>query len=84
MQLEIVVVMDPIASIRIAKDSTFAMLLEAQRRGHRLLYVQPGGLSVRDGRAWALTAPLAVKDDPAGWFTLGAPEPRAPAPARWC
>jgi len=77
MQLEIVVVMDPIASIRIAKDSTFAMLLEAQRRGHRLLYVPPGGLSVRDGRAWALTAPLTVKDDPTGWFMLGAPEPRA-------
>jgi len=77
MQLEIVVVMDPIASIRIAKDSTFAMLLEAQRRGHRLQYVLPGGLSVRDGRAWALTAPLAVKDDPSGWFTLGTPEPRA-------
>jgi glutathione synthase len=77
MPLEIVVVMDPIASIRIAKDSTFAMLLEAQRRGHRLLYVPPGALSVRDGQAWALTAPLAVRDDPAGWFTLGAPEPRA-------
>jgi glutathione synthase len=77
MQLEIVVVMDPIGSIRIAKDSTFAMLLEAQRRGHRLLYVAPGGLTVRDGRAWAMTAPLTVRDDAAGWFTLGTPEPRA-------
>lgn len=76
MQLEIVVVMDPIGSIRIAKDSTFAMLLEAQRRGHRLHYVLPGGLSVRDGRPWALAAPLEVRDDPAGWFTLGAPAPR--------
>ena len=46
MVLDIVVVMDPIGSIRIAKDSTFAMLLEAQRRGHRLHYVRPGG-SVR-------------------------------------
>ena len=72
MPLQIVVVMDPIASIRIAKDSTFAMLLEAQRRGHALHYVLPGGLSVRDGRPLALAAPLAVRDDPAGWFTLGA------------
>ena len=47
MVLDIVVVMDPIGSITIAKDSTFAMLLEARRRGHRLHYVVPGGLGVR-------------------------------------
>ena len=43
MPLDIVTVMDPIGSIKIGKDSTFAMLLEAQRRGHRLFYVLPGG-----------------------------------------
>ena len=48
--LDVAVVMDPIGTIRIAKDSTFAMLLEAQRRGHRLHYVLPGGLGLR-GRA---------------------------------
>ncbi|HAI94791.1 MAG TPA: glutathione synthase, partial [Xanthomonadaceae bacterium] len=71
MPLDVVVVMDPIAHIKIAKDTTFAMLLEAQRRGHRLHYVRPGGLSVRDGRAVAVTAPLSVRDDKAGWYTLG-------------
>lgn len=71
MVLDIVVVMDPIGSITIAKDSTFAMLLEARRRGHRLHYVVPGGLGVRDGAATALLAPLEVRDDPSGWFTLG-------------
>ncbi|HEX7802884.1 MAG TPA: glutathione synthase [Pseudoxanthomonas sp.] len=71
MPLDVVVVMDPIGSIKIAKDTTFALLLEAQRRGHRLHYVQPGGLSLRDGRAVAQAAPLTVKDDKAGWFTLG-------------
>ncbi|MFC7302019.1 glutathione synthase [Cognatiluteimonas weifangensis] len=70
MSLDVVIVMDPIGSIKVAKDSTFAMLLEAQRRGHRLLYVVPGGLSVRDGLAEALVAPLAVRDDPADWFEL--------------
>ena len=70
--LDVVVVMDPIGSIRIAKDTTFAMLLEAQRRGHRLHYVRPGGLSIRDGRALAAAAPLAVREDPAGWYELGA------------
>ena len=71
MPLDVVVVMDPIESIKIAKDTTFAMLLEAQRRGHRLHYVRPGGLSLRDGKALAQAAPLAVKDDKTGWFTLG-------------
>ena len=72
MVLDVVVVMDPIGSIRIAKDSTFAMLLEAARRGHRLHYVRPGGLSIRDGVAMADLAPLSVRDDPAGWYELGA------------
>ena len=71
MPLDIVVVMDPIGSIKIAKDSTFAMLLEAQRRGHRLLYVIPGGLSLRDGVALAQVQPLQVRDDPRQWFDLG-------------
>ena len=71
MPLDVVVVMDPIGAIKITKDTTFAMLLEAQRRGHRLHYVLPGGLSLRDGKAVALAAPLAVKDDKQGWFTLG-------------
>ena len=55
---DVVVVMDPIAAIKIAKDSTFAMLLEAQRRGHRLHYVRPGGLALHGMRAIALAAPL--------------------------
>jgi len=71
MPADVIVVMDPIGAIKIAKDTTFALLLEAQRRGHRLHYVQPGKLSLRDGRAMASVAPLAVRDDPQGWFTLG-------------
>ncbi|WP_285446231.1 glutathione synthase [Xanthomonas sp. fls2-241-TYG-148] len=72
MSLDVVVVMDPIASIKIAKDTTFAMLLEAQRRGHRLHYVRPGGLSLHEGRAVAQVAPLSVREDTSSWFTLGA------------
>lgn len=73
MPLDVVVVMDPIASIRIAKDSTFAMLLEARRRGHRLHYVIPGGLAMTGGEAVARVAPLDVREDPADWYTLGTP-----------
>jgi len=80
MSLDVIVVMDPIGSIRIAKDSTFAMLLEAQRRGHRLHYVIPGGLSLHDGQAVVRAAPLTVRDDPGGWFELGQPSQRVPGP----
>jgi glutathione synthase len=71
MSLTVAVLMDPIESIHIEKDSTFAMLLEAQRRGHRLLYVTPGSLAVRDATPWAHAALITVKDDADDWFTLG-------------
>ena len=70
MPLNVAVVMDPIAGIKIAKDSTFAMLLEAQRRGHRLFYVEPGSLCAVGAIASARLAGLAVQDDPAAWYRL--------------
>ena len=73
MSLHVAVVMDPIGAIKIAKDSSFAMLLEAQRRGHRLDYVLPGGLGVQGSRPVARLAPLQVADDPTGWYRLGEP-----------
>ena len=73
MSLQIVTVMDPITSIKTAKDSTFAMLLEAQRRGHRLFYVLPGGLSVVGGEAHALVAPVSVRDGDSEFHELGQP-----------
>src|SRR3546814_17964254 len=80
MPLDVIVVMDPIGSIKIAKDSTFAMLLEAQRRDHRLHYVIPGGLSLPGGEALAHVAPLALRDDPGARFELGQPSRRTPGP----
>jgi glutathione synthase len=73
MPLSVAVLMDPIRAIKIAKDTTFAMLLEASRRGHALLYMEQGDLALRDGEAWARLRTLTVKEDPAGWFTLGEP-----------
>jgi glutathione synthase len=69
------VVMDPIGSIKIKKDTTFAMLLEAQARGWPLYYLEQGDLYLSDGVTHALPRPLSVRDDPAGWYTLGEPEP---------
>ncbi|NCT66799.1 MAG: glutathione synthase [Rhodanobacteraceae bacterium] len=65
------VLMDPIARIRPKKDTTLALLLEAQRRGYALSYMTHGDLAVRDGAAWARLAPLTVRDDAHDWFTLG-------------
>jgi glutathione synthase len=63
--------MDPIGAIKIAKDTTFAMLLEAQRRGHALHYMEQGDLALRDGAPFARLAKLSVRDDPSGWYELG-------------
>ena len=68
------VLMDPIATINTKKDSTFAMLLEAQRRGWQLRYCTQGDLAIRDGAAWARLAPLSVRDNPYDWFSLDAAE----------
>ncbi|MCX7043139.1 MAG: glutathione synthase [Gammaproteobacteria bacterium] len=76
MNLHVAVVMDPIAKIKIAKDSTFAMMLEAQRRGHDLHYVVPGSLAVVNGQAVAQLAALAVQDDSTHWYKLATPELR--------
>jgi glutathione synthase len=70
MPLSIGVLMDPISTIKISKDTTFAMLLEAQRRGHRLHYFEQGALALRDGEPWVRSAPLHVRDDPQQWHTL--------------
>ncbi|HEU0152114.1 MAG TPA: glutathione synthase [Arenimonas sp.] len=76
MALDVAVVMDPIGSIKIGKDTSFAMMLEARRRGHRLHYVAPGGLSLDGERAMARMAAAEVRDDPADWVTLGPVERR--------
>ncbi len=67
------VVMDPIASIKPAKDSTLAMLLAAQARGWEIQYLELKHIWLRDGVAWGRLHPLAVRDDPKDWYTLGAP-----------
>jgi glutathione synthase len=72
MPLRIAVQMDPIASINPAGDSTFALMLGAQRRGHAVEYYTPDTLSLRDNRVTANVAPVRVFDRPKGeHFELG-------------
>jgi len=68
------VVMDPIADIKYAKDSTLAMLLAAQARGFELTYFEQHDLSLRDGIAYGKGRSLAVRADPQSWFTHGEPK----------
>ena len=63
MSRHLAVLMDPIARINPKKDTTFAMLLEAQRRGYRTLYMSHGDLALRDGLAWALAESAPPDDD---------------------
>lgn len=63
--------MDPIGSIKYKKDSTLAMLLEAQSRGYQLFYMQQADLLVIDNRPQARMRPLTVKADADNWFELG-------------
>lgn len=72
-RVRLAVVMDPMASIKPAKDSTLAMLLAAQARGWELLYLEQQDLWLRDGVAWGRARALQVKDDPRTWHTLGEP-----------
>ena len=73
MALKVAVQMDPIERIKIAGDSTFAMLLEAQSRGHALSYYTPDRLSLSEGKLYAGVQALSVRDKAGDHFTLGAP-----------
>jgi glutathione synthase len=75
MSLKVAVQMDHVATINPAGDSTFAMMLEAQARGHALLHYTPDTLSLRDNVVSALAQPITVTDAEKGHhFELGAAE----------
>jgi len=71
MKLNVAVQMDPIARINIRGDSTFALLLEAQKRGHRVSYYTPDQLSLRGNELVAPVQSLEVRDQDGDHFTLG-------------
>jgi glutathione synthase len=74
MTLKVAVQMDPIARINIRGDSTFALLLEAQKRGHGLAYYTPDKLSLRGEELVAPVQSLNVRDEVGDHFTLGEPK----------
>jgi len=72
MKLNVAVQMDPIERINVRGDSTFALLLEAQKRGHAVVYYTPDRLAMRGDQVLATVQPLAVRDRESDHFTLGA------------
>lgn len=71
MPIKLGMVMDPIDRINIKKDTSFAMLLEAQSRGWELHYMELGSLHLRNGKPYAKTRTLIVQRDDKVWFQFG-------------
>jgi glutathione synthase len=71
--LNLAFVMDPVESIDIDSDTTFALMLEAQARGHRVLFVDPADLTVSDGRVEARVRSLTLRREAGRHADLGPP-----------
>ncbi len=73
MTLTVAVQMDPLDSINIAGDSTFALMLSAQDRGHTLFHYSAEDLNYRDGKVWAKAHPVTVQRVVGDHFSVGEP-----------
>lgn len=71
MPLKVAIQMDHIGRIAIRGDSTFALMLEGQKRGHLLYHYTPDRLAMRDGQVGASVEPVSVRDKEGDHFTLG-------------
>ena len=69
------VVMDPIETINFKKDSTLAMMIEAQNKGHEIFYMTPDSLFINSGVAFSNMANIEVRNDSSNWFSLGETSP---------
>ncbi len=64
------VVMDPIQTINFKKDSTLAMMLEAQSKNHQIFYIKTDSLFIDSGTAYASSSNIQLRNDPSDWFSL--------------
>ena len=71
MALKVAVQMDHISTINIAGDSAFAMMLEAQARGHALYHYTPDRLALRGDEVFCALEPVEIRDEKGNHFTLG-------------
>ena len=68
------VVMDPIEDINFKKDSSLAMMIEAQNKNHQITYMTSSSLFIKSGKAFAKSSSIEVRDDASDWFSLGEEE----------
>jgi len=73
MRLTVAVQMDPLATLNIAGDSTFALMLAGQARGHRMFEYAATDLNWSDGQLWTRATPVSVRREPGNHFTAGEP-----------
>ena len=66
--------MDPISQVKVAKDSSMAMMFEAQKRGYQLYYMEMKDLYLDQGQCRATTQKVKVFDDSEHWYELSAPQ----------
>ena len=66
--IKIGVVMDPIENINTKKDSSFAMMLAAQKKNWEIYYIRPQDLYISDSKAYAASTKISVTDNPDSWF----------------
>jgi len=74
--MKMLVIADPLATFKTYKDSTFAMMCEANRRGHRLYALEPRHLTLREQRVSGFASEITLKPaggDPYDWFEASAP-----------
>ena len=71
MAIKLGVVMDPISTVKVAKDSSMAMMLEAQERGYEIFYIEMQDLYLDQGESRASVKPVKVFDDANHWYELG-------------
>ncbi len=74
MSLAVAIQMDPIEKVNIDADSSFALGLEAQRRGHSLFHYGPRDLFLREGRVFATARPMQLRREQGNHYSLGRPE----------
>ena len=73
-KIKLGVVMDPISQVKVAKDSSMAMMLEAQSRGYEIYYIEMKDLYLEQGRCFATTHQVKVFDDANHWYELSNPQ----------
>ncbi len=73
MPLKIAVQMDHVSTVNIGGDTSFALSLEAQRRGHALFHYTPDRLTMENGRVFARVEAMTVRDEKGNHFNLGEP-----------